>query len=121
MFVGSFGGDFNGFMSDVAGAIGDFKKAGVTKLLIDLTNNGGGYVCLGQYLFQYLSGSDFGYPYVFHLLRWLLNFKAQKYQYSGFVSTTRGNELAQKIVTSDIKLGLDAYYSFYTPDNCECN
>lgn len=68
MFVGSFGGDFDGFMSDVVAAVADFKDAGVTKLLIDLTNNGGGYVCLGQFLFQYLSGSTFGYPCVCPLI-----------------------------------------------------
>ena len=39
-------------------------------------------------------------------------------QSRGFESTTRGNELAQKIVASDIELGLDSYYAFYAPDNC---
>jgi hypothetical protein len=40
------------------------KAAGVTKLLIELTNNRGGFVCLGQFLHQYFAGSDFGYPCV---------------------------------------------------------
>lgn len=80
MFVGSFEGDFDGFQSDTVSAINAFKQAGVTKLLIDLTNNGGsslqlyppqyvlthhlagGFVCLGQFLHQYLAGSQFGYP-----------------------------------------------------------
>ena len=30
----------------------------------------------------------------------------------------RANPLAQKIVASDIALGLDDNFSFYTPDNC---
>ena len=30
----------------------------------------------------------------------------------------RANPLAQKIVASDIALGLDDTVSFYTPDNC---
>ena len=38
---------------------------------------------------------------------------------SGFQSTLRANTLAQKIVASDIALGLNASFSFYTPDNCE--
>jgi C-terminal processing protease CtpA/Prc len=42
MFIGSFGGDFAGFQTDVVSAVSAFKAAGVTKLLIDLTNNGGG-------------------------------------------------------------------------------
>ncbi|KAF9034688.1 hypothetical protein BDZ89DRAFT_505666 [Hymenopellis radicata] len=98
MFVGSFSGDFDGFMSDTVAAITSFQKAGVSRLIIDLTNNGGGFICLGFFLFQYLGG-------------------AANFPYSGFVSTARGNPLAQKIVASDIALGLDADFSFYTPDN----
>jgi hypothetical protein len=42
MFVGSFSpADFYSFMDDTVAAINDFKAAGVKKLLIDLTNNGG--------------------------------------------------------------------------------
>ncbi|KAF4603214.1 hypothetical protein EYR38_003625 [Pleurotus pulmonarius] len=97
MFVGSFGGDFNGFQHDVVAAVTQFKAAGVTHLLIDLTDNGGGFVCLGQFLHQYLAGSKIGYP--------------------GFVSTTRGNPLAQKIVAGDIAFGLNGNFAFYTADN----
>jgi len=97
MFVGSFSGDFNGFQSDVVAAVNSFKAAGVTQLLIDLTNNGGGFVCLGFFLHQYLAGSNIGY--------------------SGFVSTARANPLAQKIVAADIALGLDSSLTFYSGDN----
>jgi hypothetical protein len=41
MFVGSFAGNFTDFQNDVAAAIGYFKAKGLTKLLIDTTNNGG--------------------------------------------------------------------------------
>lgn len=37
----------------------------------------------------------------------------------GFVSSLRGNALAQRIVAADIALGLDASSTFYTPDNCK--
>ncbi|KAJ7855118.1 hypothetical protein B0H14DRAFT_2754840 [Mycena olivaceomarginata] len=97
MFIGSFEGDFEGFQTDTASAIAAFKDAGVTRLIIDLTNNGGGFVCLGQFLHQYLAGTRIGYP--------------------GFQSTARGNALARKIVASDIELGLDDTFSFYTADN----
>jgi hypothetical protein len=40
------------------------KAAGVKKLLVDLTNNDDGFICLGQFLHQYLAGSDIGYPCV---------------------------------------------------------
>lgn len=73
MFVGSFEGDFNQFQTDTVAAIQQFKASGVTRLLIDLTNNGGmsmtirrllkhrqictgGFVCLGHFLHQYLAG-----------------------------------------------------------------
>ena len=57
MFVGSFEGDFNQFQTDTQAAINQFKASGVTHLLVDLTNNGGGFVCLGQFLHQYLVGT----------------------------------------------------------------
>lgn len=42
MFVGTFSpADFYGFQDDVKSAMDKFQEAGVTKLLIDLTNNGG--------------------------------------------------------------------------------
>lgn len=81
MFVGSFGGDFNQFQTDTVAAFDQFKASGVSRLLIDLTNNGGniefvwldisgsltcfwtgGFVCLGQFLHQYLAGAKIGYP-----------------------------------------------------------
>ncbi|KAJ7856576.1 hypothetical protein B0H13DRAFT_2237799 [Mycena leptocephala] len=97
MFIGSFEGDFEGFQNDTVSAITAFKAAGVTRLIIDLHNNGGGFVCLGQFLHQYLAGTRIGYP--------------------GFQSTARGNTLARKIVASDIELGLNGSFSFYTADN----
>ena len=65
MFVGSFEGDFVQFQTDTVSAINAFKAAGVSRLLIDLSNNGGGFVCLGQFLHQYLAGSKLGYPWVY--------------------------------------------------------
>ncbi|KAF5339039.1 hypothetical protein D9758_014119 [Tetrapyrgos nigripes] len=98
MFVGSFSpDDFDQFQKDTVDAIDSFKAAGVTRLLIDLTNNGGGFVCLGQFLFQFLAGAQIGYP--------------------GFVSTNRANPLAQKIVAADIALGNDDTDTFYSADN----
>jgi len=41
MFVGSFEGDFVQFQTDTVSAFNGFKKAGVSQVLIDLTNNGG--------------------------------------------------------------------------------
>lgn len=44
MFVGSFEGDFNQFQTDTLAAVQQFQASGVTRLLIDLTNNGGAQI-----------------------------------------------------------------------------
>ena len=36
----------------------------------------------------------------------------------GFQSTNRANPLAKKILASDIALGLNDQFTFYTADNC---
>ena len=41
MFIGSFEGDFSQFQTDVDAAIKQFQSSGVTRVIIDLTNNGG--------------------------------------------------------------------------------
>ncbi|EIN14483.1 hypothetical protein PUNSTDRAFT_24244, partial [Punctularia strigosozonata HHB-11173 SS5] len=97
MFVGSFEpDDYVGFQSDVVNAIKGIKKAGAKNLIIDLTNNGGGYVCLGVFLHQYLAGSKFGY--------------------GGFQSTARASKLAQKIVANNIKLNLTGITNYSPVD-----
>ncbi|KAH9854591.1 hypothetical protein C2E23DRAFT_817110 [Lenzites betulinus] len=102
MFVGSFSpADFNQFQIDVASAMTAFQDAGVSQLLVDLTNNGGGYVNLGEYLHVFLSGTK--------SLGDFPNF--------GFEAAARANPLAQKIVASDIALGVPPSISFFTPAN----
>ncbi|KAI0058356.1 hypothetical protein BV25DRAFT_1919409 [Artomyces pyxidatus] len=98
MFVGSFEpDDYVGFQTDTVAAISQFQAANVTHLIIDLTNNGGGYVCLGLFLHQYLAGMGIGY--------------------AGFQSTNRANPLAKKILASDIAQGLNDQVSYYTADD----
>ncbi|KAI0372476.1 hypothetical protein BV20DRAFT_1050796 [Pilatotrama ljubarskyi] len=102
MFVGSFEpDDFDQFQTDVQATITQFKKSGVSQLLVDLTNNGGGFVCLGQFLHAFLTGT-----------KSLGNFPNP-----GFESTNRANPLAQKIVASDIGLGVTSAIAFYPADN----
>jgi hypothetical protein len=80
----------------VAAAFKQFKSAGVKKLVIDLTNNGGGYTCLGVFLHQYLAGSKFGY--------------------AGFQTSIRANPLGKKVLQKqlDLKVG---WITFYWPEN----
>jgi hypothetical protein len=102
MFVGSFGEeltDLGQFPLDVEAAVTQLKEFGVTNLLVDVTNNPGGLIYLGYFLYQYLTGNDSGYP--------------------GFQSTLRANPLAQKIVKAGIEQGHNDTISLYTPDNCK--
>jgi len=64
-------------------------------VIIDLSNNGGGFVCLGVFLHSFLAGSNFGY--------------------AGFQSSTRANPLAAKIVDVVIKNQIEVLN--YDPDN----
>ncbi|TFK75632.1 hypothetical protein BDN72DRAFT_448111 [Pluteus cervinus] len=98
MFVGSFEPDnFYGFQLDTVAAVDSFLAANVSRVIIDLTNNGGGYVCLGLFLHQYFAGSNM--------------------TYGGFESVNRANPLAQKILAGSIAFGLDSTISFYSGDN----
>ncbi|KAA1476881.1 hypothetical protein DENSPDRAFT_536011 [Dentipellis sp. KUC8613] len=101
MFVGSFDGEsdqaFQQFQTDVKGAITAFQKANVTRLIIDVTENDGGIICLGIFLHGFLAGSNFGY--------------------AGFESDIRATPFAQKLVQANIDLGLQSSLTFYAPDN----
>ncbi|KAF8327612.1 uncharacterized protein EI90DRAFT_3146311 [Cantharellus anzutake] len=98
MMVGSFEPrGFVQFQQDVIDSLSKFRAAKVTKLIIDVSNNGGGYVCLGEYLHLALVGSSFGY--------------------GGFTTSHRANDLARVVVAADIKRGVNASISFYAPDN----
>ena len=54
MFVGSFEpADFNSFQTDVVATFAEFEAAGLTHLIVDLSNNGGAclyaqLVCRGR-------------------------------------------------------------------------
>ncbi|KAI0037089.1 hypothetical protein K488DRAFT_39889 [Vararia minispora EC-137] len=97
IFVGSFDDASDSeFQNDVVAAIQVLQSAGVTRLLIDLTNNlVGGVICQGIFFHSYLAGSDFGY--------------------AGFQGAIQANQLAQEIVTEDIADQLPVDLSFYPP------
>ncbi|CAE6450254.1 unnamed protein product [Rhizoctonia solani] len=95
LMVGSFGGDYTKFQTDTVAALAKFKSSGVQQLIVDTTGNGGGYVCLGEFLINALAGTRFGY--------------------SGWESSARANPLARKIVAADIAQGID--YMFYSSNN----
>ncbi|KAG8735664.1 hypothetical protein FRC12_017967 [Ceratobasidium sp. 428] len=94
LVVGSFGGDYVGFQNDTLAALTKFKDARIEYLIIDVTGNGGGFVCLADFLGNAIAGTKFGY--------------------TGFESAMRAGPLARKIVASDIAQGID--YMFYSPN-----
>ncbi|QRV84940.1 peptidase family S41 protein [Ceratobasidium sp. AG-Ba] len=89
-----FGGNYTQFQNDIVAALAKFKAAKVQQLIVDTTGNGGGYVCLGEFLINALAGTKFGY--------------------AGFESATRAGPLARKIVASYIAQGID--YMSYSPN-----
>jgi hypothetical protein len=102
LFVGSFSpDDYDGFQTDARDAVDAILAAGAENLIIDLHNNGGGYVCLGLFLHYYLSGKAVGFP--------------------GFQSTMRANPLAQKILANDIARNVSTNLVFYAPSGCACS
>jgi len=97
MFIGTFEGDNSQFPADVFAAFGRFKASGVKNIIIDVTNNGGGNICLGLFLHQFLAGTEIGIP--------------------GFQTTSRANPLAQKILKAEIAQGLNSSVTRYSGDN----
>ncbi|KAH9169339.1 hypothetical protein EDB89DRAFT_2073032 [Lactarius sanguifluus] len=97
MFIGSFSGVPQQFPLDVDAAFKQFKASGVTNLLIDVTYNTGGFICLALFLHQFLTATGAEFP--------------------GFQTTLRANPLAQKIVKAVIQQGHNSSISFYAPDN----
>jgi hypothetical protein len=76
----------------------------------------GGLIYLGYFLYQYLTGNDSGYPYVYQT--WDASATLIEF-FRGFQSTLRANPLAQKIVKAGIEQGHNDTISLYTPDNCK--
>ncbi|KAG8762056.1 hypothetical protein FRC11_011441 [Ceratobasidium sp. 423] len=54
--LGSFSGDFAGVQKGILDGINAVKAKGATRLLVDVTNNGGGYICLAAWLHRVLAG-----------------------------------------------------------------
>ncbi|KAF8579062.1 hypothetical protein K439DRAFT_1360350 [Ramaria rubella] len=99
LFVGSFSpSNEQSFEQDTVASINTFKKQGVRQLIVDLTNNGGGFICLALWLHKFLAGTalvDSG----------------------GFQSSSRANPLAQMILKADIARNISPDEAFYAPGN----
>ncbi|KAH7090052.1 hypothetical protein BKA62DRAFT_745520 [Auriculariales sp. MPI-PUGE-AT-0066] len=62
--------DFYAFQSTALEGVQTLKNAGVTKLIVDVHNNGGGYVCLGSFFYTLLAGTKSGYAGFESTMRW---------------------------------------------------
>ncbi|KZV96492.1 hypothetical protein EXIGLDRAFT_424620 [Exidia glandulosa HHB12029] len=95
IFVGDFSpASFEGFQTQAVDGVNKLLAAGVTSLVVDVHNNGGGFICLGAFLYTLLAGTRSGYP--------------------GYQTTMRANPLAQKIVARVIEEDIE--FLNYTPD-----
>lgn len=111
-----------------------FISKGVTKLVIDLHNNDGmpsvnpdtcsrkqtikRWISLPRSLFVQVPCQQKHKILVRNqpfYVKWHFNSFTR-----GFEATIRANELAKKIVASNIKLGLNSSQTFFAPDNCGC-
>ncbi|KAF8579069.1 hypothetical protein K439DRAFT_1638297 [Ramaria rubella] len=99
LFVGSFEpNDEQTFEQDIVTSMNTFTQNGVRQLIVDLTNNGGGFVCLGQWLHKFLVGTAL-----------VAN--------GGFQSSSRANPLAQTVLKGDIARNISTNAAFYPSAN----
>ena len=104
--------DFDGFQTLAVEGVNKLLAAGVKNLIVDVHNNGGGFICLGAFLYTLLSGTKSGYECVL-CPRALVHPNSRRC--SGYQTTMRANPLAQKIVAKVIEEDIE--FLNYTPDN----
>ena len=56
--LGSFSGTYSTLQSGLLSGLLNLKSRGLTKLVVDVTNNGGGYVCIAHWLHRLLAGAN---------------------------------------------------------------
>lgn len=100
--MSSFSGTFRNLQQGVLDGIRAVKAQGANKLLIDLTNNGGGIICLAAWLHRVLAGPQPGLDVQ-----------------PGLNGSVRAKDLPQKLVANIIAntTGVDATDSYYNPSN----
>ncbi|CAE7140128.1 unnamed protein product [Rhizoctonia solani] len=101
LWIASFGGRTTLASKAIVNGLNYVKKQGVQRLLVDVTNNGGGQICLASFLHRVLAGPQPG-----------LDIQP------GFDGSVRAQDLPQKIVAKIIAGGLpEDDTSYYNPSN----
>ncbi|KAJ3847185.1 hypothetical protein EV368DRAFT_51615 [Lentinula lateritia] len=89
--LGSFSAaNFSAFQHSLLDGLVKLKSLGATQLLVDVTNNGGGYICIAHWLHRIIIGS-----------------KSTTEPQAGLDTTTRAGTLAQLIVQKIVKDNMD--------------
>ncbi|KAJ3735806.1 hypothetical protein DFJ43DRAFT_1212282, partial [Lentinula guzmanii] len=89
--LGSFSAaNFSAFQYSLLDGLVKLKSLGATQLLVDVTNNGGGYICIAHWLHRIIIGS-----------------RSTTEPQAGLDTTTRAGLLAQLIVQKIVKDGMD--------------
>ncbi|KAL1690516.1 hypothetical protein GGG16DRAFT_125621 [Schizophyllum commune] len=102
MALGSFSaGSYDQFLESMLTGLTGLKSAGATKLIVDVYNNGGGYVCAAHWLHRIIAGP-----------------KSTTEPQAGLNTTTRAQPLAQAIVDWIVTNGSDPSLNLlYNPLN----
>ncbi|KIK67323.1 hypothetical protein GYMLUDRAFT_69508 [Collybiopsis luxurians FD-317 M1] len=89
--LGSFSAaNFSAFQHSLLDGLEKLRSLGATRLLVDVTNNGGGYICIAHWLHRIIIGS-----------------KSTTEPQAGLDTTTRAGPLAQLIVQKIVKDRMD--------------
>ncbi|KAH7099981.1 hypothetical protein BKA62DRAFT_707898 [Auriculariales sp. MPI-PUGE-AT-0066] len=97
---GSFQGSTASLQKTLLSGLTDLKNKGVTKLLLDITNNGGGLVCVAYFLHRILAGS-----------------RNSTEPLAGMPTALRASPLTRKMVDNILTANVDPdNKSWYNPD-----
>ncbi|KJA25540.1 hypothetical protein HYPSUDRAFT_64718 [Hypholoma sublateritium FD-334 SS-4] len=100
--LGSFSDtNYSAFLSSLLTGLQSLTKLGATQLIVDVTNNGGGFICAAQWLHRIIAGP-----------------KSTTVPQAGFDTTARAGPLAQLIVQSVVTNSTDPSQNLlYNPVN----
>ncbi|KAF7315578.1 hypothetical protein MIND_00073200 [Mycena indigotica] len=99
--LGSFSAaNFTAFMGSLLDGLAELKALGATRLIIDVTNNGGGYICIAHWLHRIIVGP-----------------RATTEPNAGLLTTIRAGTLAQHVVENINAGGDPDALLLYNPTN----
>ncbi|KAJ3768691.1 hypothetical protein FB446DRAFT_815071 [Lentinula raphanica] len=112
--LGSFSAaNFSAFQHSLLDGLVKLQSLGATQLLVDVTNNGGGYICIAHVSYSIHSGRKPSKPVADEVNSsgytelWIIGSRSTTEPQAGLDTTTRAGPLAQLIVQKIVKDGMD--------------